>query len=519
MTGPKVTRSAGRSRVVPSFEQTRRDIVGVIDIGSNSLRLVLYDHNNRAPQILFNEKVMCALGRGLNLTGKLNPQGVELARDNVERFVALSRRLKVANLYILATSAVRDAEDGPAFVAMLEKLCGVKIEVISGEEEARLAAAGVHASIPDADGITGDLGGGSVDLVTTGPGLVFRATSLPLGPLRLLGATLDDAMPRAEVDRSIATVDWLKLGQGRNFYAVGGAWRSLARMHMEQTEYPLHMIQHYQVSRGELEGFLDLVSRLSRRSLDKVTGVARRRAETLPLSAYVLLRLLRATEPRAVVFSATGLREGYLYSLLSAREQAQDPLIVSATQVARSNPRFGADGETILGWTDPLFSGETVAERRLRRVSAILSDIGWAEHPDYRPQQSFMRCLRMPLPGIDHAGRVFVAATIHARYGGDADDPILLEVGRLLDGESLRRARAVGQAFRLAYTLTGGAPGLIHDTSLALENGRVVLAIPEHTAIYTGEAVQRRLEALGRTMGSQTALKTNSPQPSKRKRA
>ena len=138
------------------------------------------------------------------------------------------------------------------------------------------------------------------------------------------------------------------------------------------------MIQHYQVSRNELEGFLDLVSRLSRRSLDKVTGVARRRAETLPLSAYVLLRLLRATEPRNVVFSATGLREGYLYSLLSAKEQGQDPLIVSATQVARSNPRFGVDGETILSWTDPLFPGQTVAERRLRRASAILSDIGWA---------------------------------------------------------------------------------------------------------------------------------------------
>lgn len=514
-----MTRSPGRAAAMPAFEQTRRDIVGVIDIGSNSLRLVLYDRNSRSPQILFNEKVMCALGRGLNVTGRLNPAGVDLARDNVERFVALSRRLEVANLYILATSAVRDAEDGPGFVAMLEALCGIRIQVISGEEEAKLAAAGVLAGIPDADGITGDLGGGSVELVTTGPSLIFRATSLPLGPLRLLGASLDESAPRAEVDRAISAVDWLKLGRGKNFYAVGGAWRSLARMHMEQTGYPLHMIQQYQVGRNELESFLDLVSRLSRRSLDKVTGVARRRAETLPLAAYVLHRLMRAAEPRAVVFSATGLREGYLYSLLSAKEQAEDPLIVGATQVARSNPRFGVDGETILGWTDALFPTETPAERRLRRASALLSDIGWAEHPDYRPQQSFMRCLRMPLPGIDHPGRVFVAATIHARYGGDADDPILLQVSRLLEDDALRRARAVGQAFRLAYTLTGGAPGLIHDTGLALENGRVVLSIPEHTAIYTGEAVQRRLEALGRTMGSATALRTKTPTPPRRKRA
>jgi exopolyphosphatase/guanosine-5'-triphosphate,3'-diphosphate pyrophosphatase len=511
-----------RSRARPPsrrvFEQ-RRSIVGVIDIGSNSLRLVLYDGNSRAPQILFNEKVMCALGRGLNATGRLNPAGVDLARDNVERFVALSRRLAVADLYVLATSAVRDASDGQEFVAMLEALCDIRIQVISGEEEARLAAAGVHASIPDADGITGDLGGGSVELVTTGSGLVFRATSLPLGPLRLLGAGGDEAAPRAEVDRAIASVDWLGFGRGRTFYAVGGAWRALAGMHIEQTEYPLHMVQHYQVQRAELEGFLDVVSRLSRRSLDKITGVARRRAETLPLSAYVLQRLLRAIDPKSVVFSATGLREGYLYSLLSATERAQDPLLVGAARVAWANPRFGVDEETIIAWTDALFPEATAADRRLRRAAALLSDIGWTEHPDYRAEQAFTRCLRMPLPGVDHPGRVFIAAIIHARYGGDPDDPLLQQVSRLLDPDKALRARAAGQAFRLAYTLTGGAPGLIHDAGLALEAGQLVLTIPEHTAIYTGEAVQRRLDALGRTLGCSTALKLKTPPVPRRRRA
>jgi exopolyphosphatase/guanosine-5'-triphosphate,3'-diphosphate pyrophosphatase len=285
---------------------------------------------------------------------------------------------------------------------------------------------------------------------------------------------------------------------------------------MEQTAYPLHMIQHYTVPRAELDGFLNVVSRLSRRSLEKVVG-ARRRAETLPLSAYVLQRLLRAIEPRAIVFSATGLREGYLYSQLSGPEQAQDPLLVAAAEVALANPRFGVDEDKIVRWTDALFPNETKSEQRLRRASALLSDIAWAEHPDYRDEQAFMRCLRMPLPGIDHPGRVFVAVTIHARYGGDADASILHPVSRLLDAESFRRARAVGQAFRLAYTLTGGAPGLILDAGLALEGSVVVLTVPEHTAIYTGEAVQRRLEALGRTLGCQTALKIRPPKPSRRR--
>ena len=499
--------------IAAPLAERQRSMVGVIDIGSNSLRLVLYDRISRAPKILFNEKVMCALGRGLNSSGRLNPEGRVLARDNVERFVMLSRQLGVGQLDILATSAVRDATDGPAFVAEIERRCGVVVTVIDGMREGRLSASGVRAGIPDADGITGDLGGGSVELAMTGAKAAGLVASLPIGPLRLIEASGDDSRPRAAVDQAVASLPWLAQARGKPFYAVGGTWRALARLHMEQTGYPLHVIQNYQLPRTEAENFLEVISRLSRRSLEKVTGISRKRLETVPLAAYVLYRLIRTIQPSEVVFSAYGLREGHLFELLSPDKQRQDPLLVACEQIAGDNPRFGAGGEELVGWTDPLFAGETKAQHRLRRAAALLSDIGWGEHPDYRDEQVFTHCLRMPVPGIDHAGRVFIAVALQARYGGDADAAVMADPRRLLDEVDFARARTVGLAFRLGYTLTGGAPSLIGKTAVALDATTVALTIPEHTAIYTGDSVQRRLDALGRSLGRRTVVQTEETRP------
>ena len=505
---------------VALLDERRRTMVGVIDIGSNSLRLVIYDRVSRSPMVLFNEKVMCALGRGLNSSGRLNPDGVVLARDNIERFVALARGLGVARLDILATAAVRDASDGASFVAEIEQKNRIKIQVIDGFEEGRLSAAGVRAGIPDADGITGDLGGGSVELAMTGAVVSPLVASLPIGALRLTEVGGDDAKARQIVDQAVASLDWLGQGRGRKFYAVGGTWRALARIHMEQTGYPLHIIQNYSIGRQEAESFTDLIGRQSRRSLDKVAGISRKRLETVPLAAYVLHRLIKAIQPERVVFSAYGLREGHLFEQLPPAEQRLDPLLAAAETMARTNPRFATGGDELVRWTDPLFPNETAAQKRLRRAAALLSDIGWSEHPDYRDEQTFMRCLRMPFAGLDHAARAFLAVALHARYGGNADANILSRISGLIDEATFARARSVGLGLRLAYTLSGGAPGLVGHATLEVDETTLALTVPEHTAIYTGEAVQRRLDALGRAVGKRTVVRTDDaemPPPARRR--
>ncbi len=160
----------------------RRDSVAVVDIGSNSLRLVVYDGVRRAARIMLNEKVLCGLGRGLSETGRLNQEGVEQARVNLQRFVSLARAIGVSRLDVLATAAVRDADDGREFAAEIERRFGVRVRILAGAEEGRYSALGVLSGIPDAQGFAGDLGGGSVELVPVAKGRAGAGATLPIGP-------------------------------------------------------------------------------------------------------------------------------------------------------------------------------------------------------------------------------------------------------------------------------------------------------------------------------------------------
>jgi exopolyphosphatase/guanosine-5'-triphosphate,3'-diphosphate pyrophosphatase len=495
-----------RTHLRAKLRPRRGNCVAVVDIGSNSLRLVIYDGIRRAPRTLFNEKVMCGLGRNLDATGRLDPDGVELARANLQRFVALARSIGVVRLDVLATAAVRDASDGRSFVAEIERRHRLKVKVLAGAEEGRLSAFGVLAGIPEASGVVGDLGGGSVELVPLAGGQVGPAATLPIGPLRLAGYDGDDRKLRDVIDKHLATVPWLGARQdGGAFYAVGGAWRALARIHMEQSRYPLHIIQQYTVPRGEADDFLDVIARQSRKSLEKITTVSRKRLDVVPIAARVLQRLLRRIGPKQLVFSAYGLREGHLFALLKGEAQREDPLLAACADFAESNRRFGADGEELFAWTHPLFPGESEARRRLRHAASLLADIAWHEHPDYRAEQALHTVLYMPVSGLAHAERAWLAAAIYARYGGGENAFEVLYA--LLDEEARAAARMTGLALRLGYTLSGGVPGLLARSKLAVDGSTLALSLGPEAMKRFGESVQRRLDALGRSLGKRTEVR------------
>ncbi|MCC7274990.1 MAG: Ppx/GppA family phosphatase, partial [Alphaproteobacteria bacterium] len=419
--------------------------VGVIDIGSNSIRLVVFDGLKRAPLALFNEKVLCGLGRGLERSRRLNPEGTIQGLENLRRFVHLARLMDVVQLDVLATAAVRDAIDGPTFVAQVERQCGTPVRVISGGEEALLSADGVLCGIPDADGVMGDLGGGSVELVSVEGGRTGEAVTLPLGPLRLADATGDNPKKaRAIVEKAVGSVDWLARRRGRDLYLVGGAWRAVARIHMERTSYPLHVIHQYAIARPQAEYFLRWIAGQGRKALEKMTGVSRRRLEAVPYATVVLGRLIQDMMPERVVFSAYGLREGHLFSQLDPALRRRDPLIEACRDVAARGSRFTLDGDRLFDWTAGLFADDVPGRRRLRHAAALLSDTAWNEHPDYRAEQAFHGALRLPYGGIDHRGRVILGTALHARYGGDPDAPAILPYGPLAAAVDLVWARAVG---------------------------------------------------------------------------
>jgi len=143
----------------------------IVDVGSNSIRLVVYERASRAPLPVFNEKVLCGLARGLDATGRLNPEGVEMALANIDRFTTLAHNMKVTSLDLLATAAVRDAADGEDFMRELERRPGIKAHIVSGKDEARFSGFGVICGMPDASGVMGDLGGGSLQITGLASGL------------------------------------------------------------------------------------------------------------------------------------------------------------------------------------------------------------------------------------------------------------------------------------------------------------------------------------------------------------
>jgi exopolyphosphatase/guanosine-5'-triphosphate,3'-diphosphate pyrophosphatase len=477
--------------------------VAVVDIGSNSIRLVVFDGLKRTPVPLFNEKVLCGLGRGLAVSGRLNEQGVELALANLLRFTRLADAMGVEDIEMLATAAVREASNGQDFVAEVERRCGRQVRILSGEEEAELSGLGVIAGIPDADGVSGDLGGGSLELVALGAGGLGPSSTLPLGPLRLLE---DTDRVRAEladqIDQILDQTDWLASRKWRRFYAVGGAWRTLARIDMEQRGHPLHIIHGYTRPRAAIEELARLVSRLGKRSLARMAGVSRRRVDILPTAALVLGRVLARLSPEEVVFCAYGLREGALYARLPAKQRRRDPLLDMASSIAAHEGRFGDLGKELALWIHPLFTDDTAAERRLRLAACHLSDIAWQEHPDYRAEQALLWLLRQPSLTVDHAERAFLALAIFLRYGGSLGNPIVGRLIGLLSERGVQRAQVIGLALRLGYTLSGGTKRLLARSALSLDAGSLGLRLPEDGSVPSGEVVERRLNALRKALAA-----------------
>jgi exopolyphosphatase/guanosine-5'-triphosphate,3'-diphosphate pyrophosphatase len=499
-----------------TFEEARDDHparfselepIAVVDIGSNSVRLVVYEGAVRSPTPLFNEKVLCGLGRTVASTGRLDADAVERAIEALRRFHAINRVLGVKNVRVIATAAVREAANGPEFIARGAQAIGTEISVLSGAREAELAASGTLMGIPDADGIAGDLGGGSLELIDIAAARSTAATTLPLGGLRLIdtsGAKLDRAVEI--VDGSVADVPWISAGEGRTFYAVGGTWRSLAKLHMDQRKYPLRVMHGYAMSLQECVAFCESILRAKKiTDVRGIDGVARARREVLPYGALVLERVLRRMKPREVVFSVFGVREGLVFSLLSPAERARDPLLAFCEDHARLNSRSPAHARELCAWTDAVFTGagprENPGEQRLRYAACLLSDIGWRSHPDYRGEQSLNIIAHAGLGGIDHEGRIFLALTVYFRHVGTgrvsgAEDELPSALKGLVSRRTLKRARILGAAIRAAHMLSIGRPGIIDEMPLSYEGGKLVLTLPPSHRDLDGERLRRRFEVL-----------------------
>ena len=479
----------------------------VVDLGSNSVRLVVFEGAGRNPVAIFNEKAVLRLGRGLQQTGRLNEEGLEQALTVMARYAAIARAMHADPFEVLATAAVRDAENGPDFVRKLqESLPGLVVRILTGEQEAGFSAAGLLCGIPAADGVLADIGGGSMEVVHLAHGEMCAARTLPLGVLRLADRSGGDVVrARAIAEETLETVGWLAEGAGRDLYLVGGAWRALARIHMEQTGYPLAIVHHYTVRRDEARDLAGVIGSATRRALERLPGISRRRIDAMPFAAVVLRRLLRATNARRVVFSANGLREGWFMQHVPAAARAENAVLAAGREMAGRWGRNTTLPPALADWTAPLFPDETPQATLLREAACWMSDIGSQDHPEYRAEQSFFRVLRQPGIALDHHARAILAFTLALRYDAEPEWALLDTARMLLDMTSLRRAEILGVALRLAYTLSGGTAELLAGTSLLREPGHLRLRLTRASGVFAGEAVSRRVERLAQSLGLEAA--------------
>jgi exopolyphosphatase/guanosine-5'-triphosphate,3'-diphosphate pyrophosphatase len=484
--------------------------IAVIDIGSNSVRLVVYEGLTRSPTPIFNEKVLAGLGREVQSTGLLAADAIEKALTSLRRFRSLCDTIRVQRLWVIATAACRDADNGPAFIRMAERICRTRVEVLSGRREAKLSALGIVSSFHHPDGIVGDLGGGSLELIDVRGTRIRAGKTLPLGGLALQDVS-KKSIKRAEsiVERELSHVA-LSHGRGRTFFAVGGTWRALARLHMWQTGYPLHVSHGYSIPAEEALEFARLVRRVDAETLSRIEVVADARRPLLAYAAVVLECLVRRARPKDVVISALGVREGLLYESLRASVRKQDPLLSAAQELNVLRSRSPDHGEELIAWTDRFMAttgiDETPEEKRLRHAACLLGDIGWRAHPDYRGEQSLNIIANAAFVAVDHPGRAFIALAVFYRHVGLVDDELSPSVRELVSARLLDHARILGAAMRVAYLVSAAMPGVLPMTPMVVSRGKLRLKLKGRFANANGDRLFARLRQLARLIGREPVI-------------
>ncbi len=486
--------------------------VAIIDIGSNSVRLVVYDHIKRHPSIIFNEKVSCGLGRGLQKNGKLGKEEMRRALAAMKRYSAIIKNLRCKTVFGIATAASREASNGPEFIAKARKICQCDISVISGEEEAQLAATGIVSGFYKVDGIVGDMGGGSLELLNINHNNISGGDTLKLGGLSLIDTSGGDLEKAAKISRkALDSLDWLDIGQDRPFYAVGGTWRAFARMYMGQIDYPFHVLHGYSIEGEKALKFAHLLDHVSPEKMPEFKLFSKPRRETIAYGAIVLSEYIKKVKPSKIYFSSYGVREGAVYRLLQEEEREKDPLLAACRDMARRNARCIMQTSELFDWTSQLFTApgpiEDEKNRRLRHAACLLSDIGWRAHSDFRAEQTMDIIAHSDLTGISHRGRAFLALAVYYRYSSPKKKPADKILMKLLPKQDYKDARILGAALRVINKIAIATPGITDATRISYGNNKIILHLPQEYAVLDGESLDKRMRQLAELLDMNYKIK------------
>lgn len=481
--------------------------VGVVDVGSNSVRLVVFDGAARSPAYFYNEKIMCALGAGLSETGHLNPEGRARALSAIRRFQEIARQICHGDLTAVATAAVREASDGPDFCEEVLRETGLNIHVIDGQEEARLSAQGVLLGWPGSYGLVCDIGGSSMELAEINDGKVGRRVTSALGPLKLRDIKGGKKGRRAYIND---TLDQLKetMGSQRNrLFLVGGSWRAIARIDMERRGYPLRVLHEYRMSASAISATAKYIKEHDLEELRQRCGVSASRMALVPLAIDVLKGVVRRFKPYDIAVSSYGIREGMLYEQMPDALRQRDPLIESCRFAEAKDARLPGFGKSLYKFVLPLFSSQTEDQKRLVKAACLLHDVSWRAHPDYRAEVCFDNATRANLGGMRHSERIFLGLALMHRYRNKREGTRFENLFELLDEKTLNRAEVLGKAMRFGAMLWMDSSADMGTMKWRPKKRHLELTLPASAEPLFGEVAKARLQSLADALEAETFVK------------
>ncbi|MBK0326984.1 Ppx/GppA family phosphatase [Rhodobacteraceae bacterium F11138] len=470
--------------------------VGVVDVGSNSVRLVVFDGAARSPAYFYNEKIMCGLGAGISDTGRLNPKGRARALSAIRRFQHLAKGMDLSPLTAVATAAVRDAEDGQEFRDQVLRETGLRIWVIDGEEEARLSAQGVLLGWPGSYGLVCDIGGSSMELAEIKDGRVGKRVTSALGPLKLAGIKGGKRGRKAHIQSTIEDLSKRMGPQRDRLFLVGGSWRAFARIDMLRRNYPLHVLHEYRMTARQVRETIRFIQQNDHEQLRQGAEISSTRMALVPMACEVLERLVRTFRPKDIAVSSYGIREGMLYEQMPQRLRDRDPLIEACRFAEAKDARFPGFGKTLYNFVLPLFKSAPISQKRLIRAACLLHDVSWRAHPDYRAEICFDNATRANLGGLKHSERVFLGMALLHRYRNKREGTRFEDIFELLDDKHQLQAEVLGKAMRFGAMLQMQENAISSSLRWFPKKKQLQFRLSADARPLFGEVAEARLQSL-----------------------
>jgi len=485
--------------------------VGVIDIGSNSVRFVVYSISGAAFAPIYNEKVLAGLGRDLRRTGKLNPQGRVQALAALKRFSALAKAQDLDDVLIAATAALRDASDAPEFIEQVKTQTGLDISPLSGEDEALMSASGVIAGEPRAKGLAADLGGASLELVQVRDGQALGGVSYRLGPFSMFGGVFDPAELRPRIEYILGSDIAKDFPKIDTLYLIGGAWRNLATIDQKRNNYPLRVAHNYSFGTSHARDLANWAcSDAGVAELMSWPNISQRRADTLPYAGLMLSVLLDKLNPEHVVIAPGGLRDGLVYQRLSADAKSRDALFDACASIAGQSPESAKMGGANMGAAIFKFlSGihadlprtfDLETENRIRKAASLLIGTGAGLHPDHRAKIVYEIALYGPLPGLTHKERAYLALMLFRAYRSRKTPPDNAVIQHLLSENEQLSAKTYGEAMRAAVVLSGRSSSTLEKFAIYVQDEALVLRMDRDAEALMIERTRTHFEDLAKML-------------------